>query len=139
MNEIIEKLVKEDLESRLNDYNFEILLKDILNDLINKEIKEKIESKINEMVSTEVESYIKNILDNELTINDGWSSKKYESFEVFFKSKLKESLENKYEIKNQIDRLVKERIRQIEDEKIKKIKDEIVEKYSNMNDKRLEE
>lgn len=112
--DLIEKIIRENIEVQLADYYFG----DIIKDIVREKISKQVEDKIAEIFEKEVET----IFNEPIYYNDGWAhTKQYDNFEQLFKETLNKKLESKQEIHRYViselnrkfDKLIEEKMNYI--------------------------
>lgn len=117
-DELIEGIVRENIEARLEDYDFSYIARDIL--------KSKLDGKAEKIIDEMIKTELKVALDNEINTDDGWGKKEhYENFESLFKTKFKEKMNKDWEMKRVIERAVEERLDKLFKERTKEVTEKI--------------
>src|SRR5690554_6817839 len=137
--ELVKKEIKEQVAEVLNDtyYDYEIgdnnltikkdikvIIKEVIKENISSLVTKEVEATTKEIVS----NMIKDILENEEIINNGWDRKKIK-FEQFVKDALKDNIKNasiERTVKNILDDKVGSFIKSKTQEVIEKTTDEVV-------------
>lgn len=113
-NELIEKLVKEAIEHKLDSYDISSQIIHLFRNIL----REGIESKVDKIIDKKIEEEIQHILDGEINIDDGWGRvEHWDNFEAMFKSKFNEKMNEDWEMKAVIEETVKKRLNKLFKEK----------------------
>jgi hypothetical protein len=90
---------------------------------IRQKISEVIRTKINSIVDEEIEL----ALSKGITTDDGWGKRvQYKSFEELFKQEFRAKFDNTWEVKNTIEKVVKEKVNTLFTASFKEVTDKIV-------------
>ena len=117
-DELIEKIIRENIESRLADFDYNVVISDFVREIARGEIKSIVNIKINEIIDNE----IKNVLTGEIDIDNGWGNRKhYNSFEELFKLTFNEKLNSTYEIKRVIEKTIQDHVDKLIKNKTKEL------------------
>lgn len=120
--ELIEKILRENIENQLKDYDFNYQIREIIRDIF----IEKIELNVNKIIDKKLEVEIQNVLKGEIDTNDGWGRKKHwDSFETMFKSKFNEKMNEDWGMKTLIRTTIEERLDRLFKEKTKDVTEKI--------------
>lgn len=120
--ELLEKIVRENIENQLKDYDFSNQIGEIFRDIL----RDKLELKVNKFINEKLKVEIQNILNGEIDTDDGWGKREHwDSFEAMFKSKFYEKLNNTWRMKEVIGKIVEERLDKLFKEKTKEMTEKI--------------
>lgn len=119
--DLIEKIVRENIENQLEDFDFTYLFRD--------ELRPLLQNKANKIIDEKLKEEIENVLNKEIDTDNGWGKRKHwDSFEDMFKSKFNEKMNSDWDMKRTIEKTVENRI----DELLKKKTKEITIKIQDM-------
>lgn len=121
-NELVEKIIKEAIGDYLNERTIKAVLKEVVKDFVRKEFVSYFSAESNKYVNNLIEEEIKNILSQEVNTDDGWGrTSHYDSFKDLFKAEFRKKLDSTWEMKNIIERAVKDEMKKLFEEKAKEI------------------
>lgn len=117
-DELIEKIIRENIESRLVDFDYSTVISDFVSEIARDKINSIVNIKINEIIDNE----IKNILAGEIDTDNGWGDRKhYNSFEDLFKLTFNEKLNSTWEIKRVIEKTIQDHVDKLIKNKTKEL------------------
>jgi len=103
----IETLLKNSIEKELKEFD----LKDMVKDFIDNYMKHKLKDFADDYIREKVNESINEALSKEINTDDGWGRREhYDNFEDMFKQKFNEKLNTDWEMKRQIEQVVRERL-----------------------------
>ena len=117
-DELIEKIIRENIESRLADFDYSV----VISDFVRKIARDKIESIVNIKINEIIDNEIKNVLAGEIDTDNGWGDRKhYNSFEDLFKLTFNEKLNSTWEIKRVIEKTIQDNVDKLIKNKAKEL------------------
>lgn len=120
LNQLIDASVENYL--REND-NIDVLIRHIIEEQFDYQMKKFIENEIRVLIKDKADEYIKSEIDKTLsagvTIGDGWSNSKTVPFDEFVKEEIHKSFKDTWNVRNQMERTIKDKIREEADKFIK--------------------
>lgn len=126
----IESLVETQVKRELEDLDLKSIVESEVRSVISKGIGKEIVSNVAAVANQMIAEEVRKALDGEVSTDDGWGHRKtYSSFEELFRETFKAQMNSTYDVKREIERLVKERvealIRRDYNRVLEKITDEI--------------
>lgn len=116
--ELIEKIVRENIENKLEDYDFSYLFRDV--------IRGKLTQKADNIIDDMLKEEIQNVLNNEINTDDGWGRREHwDNFEALFKTKFNEKMNKDWEMRQIIETTIKNRLNELFKSKTKEITEKI--------------
>ena len=117
-NDTLEKLIKESIESKLDEIDFTYEFHNV--------IRQKLEEKAEEYVNKRLKEEIEKVMKEPVHTNDGWGHRSdYESFEDLFKQTFSERMNRDWDIRRTIERTVEEKTDQLLKNKTKAVTEKI--------------
>lgn len=117
LEEIVTQKIEEiDVSEMVSNF-----IQKMISDNVRREIDRQVKEKVSDLIQIEFDIQMKKPIET----NDGWGKKeKYDSFEELFRKHFRASMDNTWEVKNKIERMVKDRV----DEMVKAYSSKICEK-----------
>ena len=120
----LEEIVAQKIEELDVEEMVSIIIKNLISDNVRREIDRQVKEKVSSLITVEFDIQLK----KPVTTDDGWGKREsYTSFEELFKKHFRAAMENTWEVKNKLDRIVKDRV----DDMVKAYSSEICKKAAN--------
>jgi len=127
----IESLVIKQVQLEIDKIDLEDMVLSLLLKQIQKIARTDLETQIKQVSKELISSEIGKILDGEVVIDDGFGKRAtYQSFADLFKIHLKRAMDEKYEVKRDIDRLVGQRVDSLIKQDYQRVLTKIVDEIS---------
>ena len=122
----IEQVVEKYVQREMSEYDIAGITRSVIRDIVSKEvstaIKPIVETEIRAIIQTEIES----IFTTEVQLNDGYKKETFPTFEEFFKAEFKKKLNDQYQVRAVIEKLVKDRVQSLIQQDYAKVVETIV-------------
>ena len=118
----IEEIIKRNLE----EVNYKSIVEEEVKNLIDTEIRKEIKRYVPIQVQSCIDNEVIRIMENPIDFSDGYSQKKYTTFQELFKSELKDKMSKDYSIKESISRVIREKMDNFFQQKFKEISQKII-------------
>lgn len=123
MESMVENLVKQ----RIDQMDIEYIVRDSVRGLVAEQAKAAIKPIMDKELNAIILKEIENIFTTEVKIDDGWGKREvHPTFEELFKSEFKRKLNDQYQIKSVIQKLVQERVTSLINQDYSKVVETIV-------------
>lgn len=107
----IEDIVRQHIRNEIEDADVPSIIRDEVRTILRETAGKEIASLVTSEAKAWVDEAIRDVLDGEVVINDGWGKvTTYANFEDLVKKTFKEEITGTYKMSSAIDRLAKERV-----------------------------
>lgn len=123
----IETLVEAQVKRELEETDIKGVIEATVRDSIRNGVGKEIISGVNAVAKHMIAEEVRKALDGEVRTDDGWGKRNvYTSFEELFRATFKKAIDDKYEVKKEIERLVKQRVESLIKQDYNRILEKIV-------------
>ena len=123
----IETLVETQVKQEMEEMDLKGIIEAEVRHSISNGVGKEIVSSVNAVAKHMIAEEVRKALDGEVKTDDGWGQRVvYKSFEELFRSTLKKNMDEKYEVKKEIERLVKQRVESLIKQDYNRILEKIV-------------
>ena len=127
----IESLVEAQVKRELENMDLREIVENEVRRVVSNGIGKEIVSKVSLLADQMIAEECRKELDGEVETDDGWGHRKtYSSFEELFRETFKNRMNSSYDVKREIEKLVKERVESLIKQDYNKVLEKIVDELS---------
>ena len=103
--------LEEIIKSKIDNIDMDYIVKECVEEIIHKNMDKLIMSKVSTYINEAIESEFERQMTMPLSTDDGWGKKtNYGSFEELFRSEFKKKMNESWEVKRTIEKMVSEKV-----------------------------